>query len=125
MWLQTLGAEKRAAEYPRGTDNWVKVTAPQGHITVISSPYFNLRGSCWFTSVTLYKGGKTPKDKVWKGCWATSPGVLVIQDARVVHVHFDAKRSEPKGQEGFRLLFTFHEVSCKSLSAPRHYEALS
>ncbi|KAK7502264.1 hypothetical protein BaRGS_00006628, partial [Batillaria attramentaria] len=121
-YVQTPGWDKKT-EYPVLMDSWVELSVPFGHTIMVSlaEVQVDLRQSLLYLDVLncaeserdrikVYSGGREDKDLLWISCYKyRPPPALLYTDA--VHVHFFSDDVPSSGDLGFKLLFSFHNLS--------------
>ncbi|KAK7484729.1 hypothetical protein BaRGS_00024014, partial [Batillaria attramentaria] len=112
-FVQTPGWDGKT-RYPPYMDSWSRVDVPDGHVVMISFLNLDVNAynlDCVGHYVTLYTGGNSSTDKVWKGCRNFVPAPAVY-DTEVFFVNFVShSRYRIQTATGFRLLFSFHNRS--------------
>ena len=117
-YIQTPGWDPDTNHiYPMFVNSWVHVPVPDGHLLMLSAVHLLLareKSDCK-DRLAVYAGNSDIP--MWTLCAKTTrhppPEVLDVSD---VYVHF--RRGQPSGKKKgaghFRLLFSFHQVSCLS-----------
>nr|KAG5690494.1 hypothetical protein BaRGS_033334 [Batillaria attramentaria] len=113
----------KKTEYPVLMDSWVEVSVPFGHAIMVSlvevqvdlrQPLFNIDVlNCSKRErdrIKVYAGGREDKDLLWISCYKYRPPPALLH-TEAVHVHFFSDSVLSDGDLGFRLLFSFHNLS--------------
>ena len=117
-YIQTPGWDPDTNHiYPIFMNSWVHVPVPDGRLLMLSAVHLLLvreKSDCK-GRLAVYAGNSDIP--MWTLCAKTTrhppPEVLDVSD---VYVHFRSGQhsGKKKGAGGFRLLFSFHQVSCLS-----------
>jgi len=117
-YIQTPGWDPDTNHiYPIFMNSWVHVPVPDGHLLMLSAVHLLLSREMSDCKDRLAVYAGSSDIPMWTLCAKTTrhppPKVLDVSD---VYVHFRSGQHSGKknGAGGFRLLFSFHQVSCLS-----------
>lgn len=97
--------------YPPFMSDWVKIRVPQQHKVMLSFSHLDLAGSiynCHRDVVQVYKETLSPSHRLLEVCsnYTIPPRII---EATMLYVYLDSW--DPDAHSGFKLLFSFHNVS--------------